>query len=112
MRRRKKKHRLVEPVTTGDALVSIAEEDPDALKLVGDIMESNARQLDANFAMQLEGEQRAHEQTKGELRRAENELRDIKERIIWLLGGDIPGSLRFEIESVVEDEVSEAEMRR
>lgn len=106
MRRKKKKQK-----TTGDALAAIAEQDAGALKFVGDIMESNAEVADRLAADALAAEQREHANTQHELRATQFRLNDTEERIRWLLGGPLPASLRDEIEYIIEDEVSELELR-
>jgi len=76
--------------TQGDALAAIAAEDVSALKLVGDLMEYNAR---ANaWAMELayEGEKYAHEQTRQRLAEANRQLDLMHRRVAWLFGGPDP----------------------
>lgn len=75
-------------VTAGDALAVIAEHEPGALKLVGDIMEYNARANSGLLSSLLEGEQRAHERTRERLREANERLDLIERRHEWLLGYD------------------------
>jgi len=77
-----------EKVTAGDALAAIAEVEPGALKLVGDIMEFNARSLQHSFEQLYEGEKRAHERTKERLRLTQERLSLIESRVLWLLGYD------------------------
>jgi len=74
-------------VTAGDALEVIASVEPAALKLVGDLMDYNARSLAWSFEQLYLGEQYAHERTKERLREAEAQLALIGRRIDWLFGG-------------------------
>lgn len=76
-------------VTAGDALAVIAEVEPSALKMVGDIMEWNARATGDLFASLLEGERAAHEETRERLREANRRLAVIETRLLWVLGYDI-----------------------
>lgn len=109
--KRLKKSRKDAP-TQGDAFVTIAQEGgDDALKLVGDIMERSAIALDRQLEGMYEDERRAHDDTRARLARSERRLGDLEARIAWLMGGDMPISLRDEIEAIVEDVVSEAELR-
>lgn len=75
-------------VTAGDALALIGEVEPSALKLVGDLMQYNARSLEWQFEQLYLGEQHAHEQTKERLREAYAELDVIHRRLAWLGGAD------------------------
>jgi hypothetical protein len=76
--------------TQGDALAAIASEDVDALKLVGDLMEYNARATAWGFEQAYLGEKDAHEQTKRRLTEANRQLHLIHRRIAWLFGGPEP----------------------
>lgn len=73
-------------VTTGDALVAIAAEEPRALKLVGDILERNARSTSAGFEQLYESEKRAHAETRDLLASARETIATIEHRHQWLLG--------------------------
>ena len=77
-----------EEPTQGDALAAIAEMEPGALKLVGDLMAHNARSNEWLMEQLYEGEKAAHERTKEKLREANERLDVIEERHDWLLGGD------------------------
>ena len=76
-------------VTAGDALAVIAEVEPSALKMVGDIMEYNARSLEHTFEQLFLGEQHAHEQTKQELAQLRRRVWRMENRIMWLMGYDL-----------------------
>lgn len=80
-------HPIEERVTAGDALAAIAEVEPSALKLVGDLMEYNARSQEWIFEQLFLGEQHAHEETKRRLDTALDRLDLIERRSAWLLGG-------------------------
>jgi hypothetical protein len=80
---------MVSEVTAGDALVQIAEVEPSALKLVGDLMDFNERMTSALLNGLLEGEMRAHEETRERLRAAQRRLALIEDRVLWLLGHDV-----------------------
>lgn len=74
-------------VTAGDALVEIAEIEPGALKLVGDLMAHNARSLEWQFEQLYLGEKHAHEETRQRLRDANEHIDRIQRRLAWLGGG-------------------------
>ena len=75
-------------VTAGDALVAIADLEPSALKLVGDIMDYNARCAKYTWEQLFLGEQNAHEQTKQRLAEANQRIWRMESRILWLMGHD------------------------
>jgi hypothetical protein len=79
---------MSDEVTAGDALVAIADLEPSALKLVGDIMQYNADSLAWQFEQLYLGEKHAHEQTKARLTEARIQLATIHNRVEWLMGGE------------------------
>lgn len=78
-----------ERVTAGDALALIGEVEPSALKLVGDLMEYNARSLEWVFEQLYLGEKNAHEETKERLAALKRRVRLMEGRIMWLMGFDL-----------------------
>lgn len=78
---------MSDEVTAGDALAAIAEIEPDALKLVGDLMQYSAHSLQYTYEQLYLGERHAHEQTKERLIATLNHLDVIERRFAWLMGG-------------------------
>ena len=72
--------------TQGDALAAIAEEDVGALKLVGDLMERNARDIAWAMEQAYEGEKAAHARTQAKLDAALDRLDLMEQRLAWLFG--------------------------
>lgn len=111
MKHRKKKQKGAPEMSSGEALVAIADGSPEALKMVGDIMDANERAHISQLEDQLVAEKREHGETRALLNEVRYLLHDMHERVGWLLGGPVPASLRVEIEGIIEDEVSEVELR-
>lgn len=99
------KKKKKQDLSAGDALAVIVEEGgTGALKIVGDVMASNSESSIKAYESMYEAEKAENAELRRQLRQSQYKINVIRDRIDWLLGGDLDGDTMDEIIDEVETE--------